>query len=78
MGTVNFTLVAAALLMFVFGTMDVAFGLRHNLDAFIFFHGDPIDEFTDTVYWVNVMKMVDFVGQTFIGDSILVSCRVMS
>ena len=46
--------------MFAFATMDVAFGLRHNLDAFIFYKGagGPDAEFEDISYWVNVMKVV--------------------
>lgn len=58
--------------MLIFGTMDVAFGLRHNINAFIHFQGDPVEVFHDTASWVNVMKMADYVCQTFVGDSILV------
>ena len=55
----NWPLVAVALAMFVFATLDVAFGLRHVLDAFIFYHGSggPDAEFEDISYWVNVMKV---------------------
>lgn len=70
--SINFMLLSAALAMFLFGTMDIAFGLRHNLDAFIYYDGNPIDEFANTSYWVNVMKMGNYVAQTFVGDSILV------
>lgn len=71
--SLNHTMVAAALAMFLFGTLDVAFGLRHNLDAFIYSqgYGTPIAQFSSISYWVNVMKMVSYVGQTFVGDSIL-------
>lgn len=62
----------AAGLMFVLGTMDLAFGLRHNLDAFVYFKGSASVEFSDTRYWVNVMKMGTYVSQTFVGDTILV------
>lgn len=57
------------------GHFLVAFGLRHNLDAFIYYHGTggAAEEFQDIGYWVNIMKTVDFVAQTAIGDSILVS-----
>ena len=60
----------------------VAFGLRHNLEAFIFAKGaDGAEmEFGIMNNWVNIMKTVDFVGQTAVGDAILVSilefCRV--
>lgn len=67
-------MVIAALLMFIFGTMDVAFGLRHNLDAFVYSIGkeSAVTVFDNTRYWLNVMKMADFVAQTFVGDAILV------
>jgi hypothetical protein len=65
----------AALGMLVFGTLDVAFGLMHNIEAFVWFSQlrDPEETFGDISDWVNVMKMVNYVAQTFIGDSILVS-----
>ncbi|KIY49640.1 hypothetical protein FISHEDRAFT_23253, partial [Fistulina hepatica ATCC 64428] len=62
----------ATLLMCLFASLDIAFGLCHNLDAFVFYDGDPIKELDDASYWVNVMKMVDYVAMTFIGDLILV------
>ncbi|KAF5376458.1 hypothetical protein D9615_008606 [Tricholomella constricta] len=71
LGNINIKMLIPALLMFVFGTMDVAFGLQHNIEAFIQFEGDPIDEFNNTADWINVMKMVNYVAQTFIGDGIL-------
>jgi hypothetical protein len=74
---INYKMLVAALLMFIFASMDVAFGLQHNIDAFIYFDGDPIDEFSDTSNWINVMKMVNYVAQTFIGDCILVGLRFL-
>ncbi|KAF8639085.1 hypothetical protein AX16_010391 [Volvariella volvacea WC 439] len=68
---INWKMMIAAILMFIFGTMDVAFGLVRNFDAFIHFDGDPIDEFSNTDNWVNVMKMACYVAQTFVGDAIL-------
>lgn len=62
----------AAVLMFIFASLDVAFHLRHNLDVFIHSTEDPVEEFEDTSDWINVMKMVCYVAQTFIGDCILV------
>ena len=55
----KYNMIIVALLMFVFATLDVAFGLRHNLDAFIFYHGPggPDGEFDDISDWVNVMKV---------------------
>ena len=56
---INWPLVTITTLMFIFATFDVAFGLRHNLDAFIFYKGagGPNAEFQDISYWVNVMKV---------------------
>ncbi|KAF8652581.1 hypothetical protein AX16_004334 [Volvariella volvacea WC 439] len=68
---INFKMLIAALLMFTFASLDVAFGLRHNLDAFVAYDGDPIEEFEKISYWVNVMKMGCYVAQTFVGDAIL-------
>ena len=55
----------------------VAFGLRHNLDAFVFYQGPggAAAEFGNISYWVNVMKSADYVAQTAIGDAILVGSR---
>ena len=55
----NWPLAIVVGLMFTFATMDVSFGLRHNLDAFIFYHGPggPNVEFWNISYWVNVMKV---------------------
>jgi len=77
-GTWNRPLLVAALLMFIFGTLDVALGLQHNLKAFWFgiqsgqIQG-PADEFARISEWVNVMKLANYDAQTFVGDGILVS-----
>ncbi|PFH53622.1 hypothetical protein AMATHDRAFT_73422 [Amanita thiersii Skay4041] len=68
---INWMMLIAALLMFIFASLDVAFGLRHNIEAFIYFQGDPVQNFADISNWVNVMKMGNFVAQTFVGDAIL-------
>ncbi|KAF8622046.1 hypothetical protein AX15_007329 [Amanita polypyramis BW_CC] len=57
--------------MFSFATVDVAFGLRHNIEAFVYFEGEATQYFEDISSWVNVMKMICYVGQTFVGDAIL-------
>jgi len=64
-------MLVASLLMFIFASLDVAFGLRHNIEAFVYFQGGAIEDFERLSNWVNVMKMVDYVGQTFVGDAIL-------
>jgi len=68
---VNKKMLLASLLMLIFASLDVAFHLRHNLEAFIWFNGDPVDDFERTSYWLNVIKMGCYVAQTFVGDSIL-------
>lgn len=68
----HWKMVIASLLMFSFASLDIAFGLRHNIEAFVYFQGGAIEDFEKLSYWVNVMKMVDYVGQTFVGDAILV------
>ena len=42
--------------MFVCATLDTAFNLRHNLDAFIFYKGGggASQEFEHMSYWANV------------------------
>ena len=72
--SVNKTMLTTSIVLGIFATLDVAFGLRHVLDAFIWYHGPggPIQEFEDISYWVNVMKTVDYVIQTLIGDLMLV------
>jgi len=73
----HWKMVIASLLMFSFASLDVAFGLRHNIEAFIYFQGGAIEDFEKLSYWVNVMKMVDYVGQTFVGDAILVALPLL-
>lgn len=75
-------MLVASLLMALFGTFNIAFALRFNLDAFIWYKGPdgPTGEFENLSYWVDTMKTVDYVIQTLVGDLILVSpilCRFM-
>ncbi|PSR70619.1 hypothetical protein PHLCEN_2v13507 [Hermanssonia centrifuga] len=67
---IKWVMLVMALLMAIFATLDVAFGLRHNLDAFVYYQGPgaAAQEFNDITYWVNVMKTVDYVTQTVIED----------
>lgn len=70
----NWTLVAVTVAMFTIATVDMAFGLVHNLDAFVYFKGPggAKEEFAEISYWANVMRTADYVAQTFIGDGIMV------
>ena len=59
--------------MFIIASLDVAFHLRHNLQAFVWNNGSgAIEEFNKTSNWLNVVTMGCYVAQTFVGDSILV------
>ncbi|KAF9260954.1 hypothetical protein L218DRAFT_1050468 [Marasmius fiardii PR-910] len=70
---INWITLVFALLLGLFATLDIAFGLRHNLDAFAYYKGPggAVEELQDISYWVNVMKTADYVAQTFIGDAML-------
>ncbi|KAF9255125.1 hypothetical protein L218DRAFT_803712, partial [Marasmius fiardii PR-910] len=70
---INWILLVFALLLGLVATNDVAFGLRHNLDAFAYYKGPggAVEELQDISYWVSVMKTVDNIAQTFIGDAML-------
>ncbi|KAF9492859.1 hypothetical protein BDN71DRAFT_1396016 [Pleurotus eryngii] len=79
---INKPMLFAALLMLIFATLDVAFGLHNNILAFVKTppvligddgteEGGPEVVFDDIGRWTNVMKMVNYVAQTFVGDSIL-------
>lgn len=78
---IKWNMVLVALAMFVIASLDVAFGLRHNLDAFVYYTGPggAATEFSLVSNWVGVMKSADFVAQTTIGDAMLVcSCLSLS
>ncbi|RPD65717.1 hypothetical protein L227DRAFT_560397 [Lentinus tigrinus ALCF2SS1-6] len=72
-GSINWVMVGATLAMFTIATMEIAFGFQHDLQAFIYYQGPggPNVVFDDISNWVNVMKTVDYVAQTFIGDAIM-------
>lgn len=68
-------LLVVVFLLFLFATLDVAFLLRHVLDAFIYYKGPggAIGELSNISYWVSVMKTVCYSAQTSIADAMLVS-----
>lgn len=77
---INWIMVGATLAMFTIATLEMAFGLQHNLEAFIYYTGPggAKGEFADISNWVNVMRTADYVAQTFIGDGIMVSTNTLS
>lgn len=56
---INWPMLIVALLLATFATLDVAFGLRHVLDAFIYYKGPggAKAEFANISYWIQVMKV---------------------
>ena len=56
---INWPMVVVMALMAIFATLDLALGLRHNLNAFIYYTGPggAAAEFDNISYWVNVMKV---------------------
>ena len=72
---IKFPMLIPAVLMFIFGSLDISFALRQNINAFILSGGHAIEKFEETTSWLIYMKMVDYVAQTCIGDGILVRWR---
>lgn len=70
---IHINMLFGALCLLSFATLDLAAGIRLNLRVFLSLRGNTVEDFGDISYWVNVLKMVSFVGQIFTGDSILVS-----
>ena len=70
----RYILLAAVILLFIFGTLDVMLQLVHVLDAFIWYKGSggALGEFSNISYWVNAMKSVTYAAQVTIADAILV------
>ena len=66
----NWPMLVVTILLAVFATLDAAFGLRHLLDAFIFWKGPggAIEELNNISYWVNVMKVRPIV---------IMACRIL-
>lgn len=73
-GEQNWLFISVSLALFTVPSMDVAFGFRHILDAFVYYNGPggPTEELLDISYWVNVMKGIDTTVQTAIADAFLV------
>ena len=71
----NWPLIIVAASMFLFATFDITFGLRHNLDAFIFYKGSggANGEFEHISYWVNVMKVCSLLRSRTMSS--LIVCR---
>ncbi|GAW05636.1 hypothetical protein LENED_007506 [Lentinula edodes] len=68
---IHINMLFGALCLLSFATLDLAAGIRLNLRVFLSLRGNTVEDFGNISYWVNVLKMVSFVGQIFTGDSIL-------
>ncbi|KAF8208494.1 hypothetical protein K438DRAFT_1812301 [Mycena galopus ATCC 62051] len=70
----NWPMLAIVLVMGTFATLDVVIGLLHNIQAFVIFKGPggAAGEFSNISDWVNIIKTVDVVAQTTIGDGMLI------
>jgi len=70
----NWVIIATTTLIAIFVTMDLAFNLRHVLDAFIFYTGPggPIEQLTAISNWLNVMLTVDTQIMFIIVDGFLI------
>lgn len=77
----NWPMIVVMTLMAIFATLDVALGLRHNLEAFIYYSGPggPEAEFDNISYWVNVMKVRNaYTARGFGADDLWADCRYPS
>ncbi|KAF7353728.1 hypothetical protein MVEN_01058000 [Mycena venus] len=70
----NWPMLAVCLCMCAFATIDVAIGLLHNIQAFVLYQGPggAAEEFSNISDWVNIIKTVDVVMQTTLGDAMLI------
>ncbi|RPD56565.1 hypothetical protein L226DRAFT_251866 [Lentinus tigrinus ALCF2SS1-7] len=71
---ITWIMVGTTIAMFTIATLEVALGLVHNLQAFIYYAGPggPTVVFEDLSSWLNIVHTSDYVIQTFIGDGIMV------
>ncbi|KAJ6595600.1 hypothetical protein DFH09DRAFT_973684, partial [Mycena vulgaris] len=70
----NWPMLVVSLSMCACATLDVAVGLMHNIEAFILYKGSggATQEFSNISDWVNVIKTVDVIFQTTLGDGMLI------
>ncbi|KAF8208510.1 hypothetical protein K438DRAFT_1712167 [Mycena galopus ATCC 62051] len=70
----NWPMLALVFVMGTFATLDVVVGLLHNIQAFVMFKGPggAAADFSNISDWVNIVKTVDVVAQTTIGDGMLI------
>lgn len=71
--TINYPLVIVALVMFALATVDVAYGVKGCITAFVF-SGNAKAFLNGFSNWTTVRTSIFFI-QTFIGDGVLV-CKL--
>ncbi|KAF8191516.1 hypothetical protein K438DRAFT_1830649 [Mycena galopus ATCC 62051] len=71
---INWPMLIVTMIMSVFATLDVAVGLLHNIQAFIQYTGSggAAEEFSHISDWVNIVKTIDCLCQTIVGDAMLI------
>ncbi|KAF7326546.1 Ubiquitin carboxyl-terminal hydrolase [Mycena venus] len=71
---IKWPMLLVALGICVITTLDVAIGLMHSIQAFALYTGagGAPEEFSNISHWVNVVKTIDVVLQTLLGDGMLV------
>ncbi|KAJ7749572.1 hypothetical protein DFH07DRAFT_555271 [Mycena maculata] len=72
--TLTWTMLSVTVLMGTFATVDVATGLLHNTQAFVLYKGQggATQEFSNISDWVNIIRTVDTLVQTLLGDGMLI------
>ncbi len=57
--SINWPMLVVAILLFVFATLDVALGVVHNIQAFVYSSGKdgPTAEFSQISDWINIMRV---------------------
>ncbi|RPD65740.1 hypothetical protein L226DRAFT_609464 [Lentinus tigrinus ALCF2SS1-7] len=71
--SINWVMIGTTVAMFIVATLELAVGFQQNLEAFIYYTGPggPTGEFLDISNWLSVAKVVDYVVQMMIGDTIM-------
>ncbi|KAJ6586261.1 hypothetical protein DFH09DRAFT_1431952 [Mycena vulgaris] len=70
----TWSMLAVMLMMGTIATVDVATGLLHNIQAFVLYKGPggAAQEFANISDWVNIIRTVDTLAQTLLGDGMLI------
>lgn len=61
---IKWPMVVVTILLAIFGSLDVFFGLVHNLQAFVYSPNGAESVFTEASDWITIMKARSFRGST--------------